>query len=554
MDAMMITDGAFKEVANLAARRWKLVRLFGVTQDGRCTCGKPDCAKPGKHPLGGDGWRERATDDEETIAAWFESGRPMNIGLLLGAASGVIDVEFDSPEAEAVLKKFGLDVIDTPAYTSGRGVHHLFRYESWLPNAGVVKVDGLEVRIGGLDKATQSVIPPSFHWSGSQYQWLPGRSPEDVEPAPLPEEFRAAILSQAAGKSGSGCVQRARKAMAGQEPILEGGRHDFLLGVASDLAFNERNLDALDVEPRVFSLVQGMNMTRCSPPKDEGEVAAIVVDQIAFYKEARAAGRCDLRSDDPQARRIIAASKDRWVTFGLENNAGRWSPGRWRLVLVHSDPKHYRLVIPNPGGTEPFAVSLTVEEYQHPDKVARRVMEVTGVINLLDPTRAKWCKVWSGHNAEEKPGFWTPVRGLNAQLLDADFFSQEDAPPEQKRHAVLAAMLLNEVSKQRAAKDKTDTEPSPSGTPKWLFHNGVPELWFRHEVLWQQVQRSNGIVVTASDQRDLETRIRKITGEEKFRDAQPRISGSRRRYLRWHQGHLDALTMLAGCEGGRDHA
>ncbi|NQW47522.1 MAG: bifunctional DNA primase/polymerase, partial [Planctomycetes bacterium] len=423
MEATILNDRTFKGAAGLAARGWKLVRLYGVTADGRCTCGKPGCATPGKHPEGGPEWQHRATDDEQTIASWFDSEEPVNIGVRLGAASGVVDVEFDSPEAEEVLKRFGLDRIDTPAYSSGRGVHRLFRFESWLPDAGVVKVDGLEVRIGGGEKAIQSVIPPSWHWSGKRYQWLPGRSPEDVELARLPEEFKGAILAN--GKPGSGCVQRAREAMAGQEPIREGGRHDFLLGVASDLTFNERNLDAEGVEQRLFGLVQGMNVTRCSPPKGQEEVARIVADQIAFYKESRAAGRGDLRSDDPKARQIVAASKDRWVTFGLENNGGRWSPGQWRLVVVHSDPRHYRLVIPNPSGSEPFAVTLTADEYQNPDKVARRVMEATGIINLLDPTRAKWVKAWAGHNLEEKPGVWVPIRGLQGQLLDDDFRSED---------------------------------------------------------------------------------------------------------------------------------
>ena len=528
MEATISKDRAFKEAAGLAAKGWKLVRLFGVTAGGRCTCANPDCPTPGKHPEGGPGWPKRATDDEETIASWFDSDERVNIGVRLGATSGVIDVEFDSHEAEQVLKRFGLDRIDTPAYSSGRGVHRLFRFESWLPDAGVVKVDGLEVRIGGGEKGSQSVIPPSWHWSGKRYQWLPGRSPEDVEPARLPEAFKGAILAN--GKPGSGCVQRAREAMAGQEPIREGGRHDFLLGVASDLAFNERNLDAEGVEQRLFGLVQGMNVTRCSPPKGQDEVARIVADQIAFYKESRAAGRGDLRSDDPKARQIVAASKDRWVTFGLENNGGRWSPGQWRLVVVHSDPRHYRLVIPNPGGSEPFAVTLTADEYQNPDKVARRVMEATGIINLLDPTRSKWVKAWAGHTPEEAER-WQAVVATDAEKQQQAAVAAAAAEGGQEQQqgqagfsdAYLAAMLLDQFCKQRESKDKTDSKPSEGGTPKWLFHNGLPEIWFRHDVVWNEIQRQHNIIVTPAERRDLEGRIRKITGEEVFRDAQPRI-------------------------------
>ena len=93
MEATILSDRTFKEAAGLAAKGWKLVRLFGVTADGRCTCGKPGCATPGKHPEGGPEWQHRATDDEQTIASWFDSEEPVNIGVRLGAASGVVDVE-----------------------------------------------------------------------------------------------------------------------------------------------------------------------------------------------------------------------------------------------------------------------------------------------------------------------------------------------------------------------------------------------------------------------------------------------------------------------------
>ena len=48
MEATISKDRAFKEAAGLAAKGWKLVRLFGVTAGGRCTCANPDCPTPGK--------------------------------------------------------------------------------------------------------------------------------------------------------------------------------------------------------------------------------------------------------------------------------------------------------------------------------------------------------------------------------------------------------------------------------------------------------------------------------------------------------------------------
>ena len=53
-------------------------------------------------------WETRTTNDEEQILSWFESGEPVNIGVLLGPRSGIID-ELDSPEAKAAWESLGLE-------------------------------------------------------------------------------------------------------------------------------------------------------------------------------------------------------------------------------------------------------------------------------------------------------------------------------------------------------------------------------------------------------------------------------------------------------------
>jgi hypothetical protein len=543
-------NAMFKAAADVAARGWKIVRLWGVNADGSCTCGRSECSTPGKHPHGGAGWPERATSDESEIAEWFEEDRPVNIGLFLGAASGVIDVECDSPEAAKALKEFRLDLIDTPMYRSSRGEHRLFRFEAGLPDAAVVKVNGIEVRIGGGGKSAQSVLPPSWHKSGVQYQWLPGRSPAEVDLAPLPEHFKIEVHKNAKGSAGGGCVRQSREALAGGVMIGEGGRHRYLLGVASDLAFKEPNLDSPDVRDRLFTLVQGVNLTRCTPPKSFEEVQRIVDEQIAFYKESREAGRADLKSDDPTAKEKIRTAKSRWTACGLIKNGNQWSPGAWRLVVVHSDPRVYRLVIPNPAGREPFAVPLSSDEFQSGAKVSRKILDVTGTMNMNDPTRAAWDKVWSGHKREASPGQWVDVRGLQAQLLDEDFRSEEEAPPEQKRYAMLAGMLLGRLNSARPVKDDADTKPSASGAAKWLVYQGKPELWFDWNVVISEIEQTHRIEVTTADRRDLHERVKEVTGKTGFKASQPRVDGSRRRFLRWSQQHLDALAQIAGLNDG----
>lgn len=137
-----------------------------------------------KRPLGA-GWQTKATGDMEAVESWMAAGS--NVGLLLGLASGVVDVEYDTPAGREQLAAFGVLDIRTPTWRSARGEHRLFRWEPWMPTAAVVHADDLEVRIGG--RAAQSVLPPSRHPDGSQYGWLV--RPIDVDIAAFPAQLLA---------------------------------------------------------------------------------------------------------------------------------------------------------------------------------------------------------------------------------------------------------------------------------------------------------------------------------------------------------------------------
>lgn len=153
-------------------------------------------ARREKRPIGA-GWQHRSTDDPAVVAEWLAGGS--NVGLLLGPQSGVIDVESDTAEGEAIARALGLDRVDgaglTPTWRSARGVHRLYRWEPWMPTVATIDLGGLEVRIGG--RAAQSVLPPSVHPSGAVYRWeihpwLDTAEPSVAEvPAALREQLEA---------------------------------------------------------------------------------------------------------------------------------------------------------------------------------------------------------------------------------------------------------------------------------------------------------------------------------------------------------------------------
>ena len=135
----------------------------------------------------GKGWQHQASNDAAIIAAWRNSHFGCNWGLLLGPKSGVIDVEYDTPEGQAIIDDaVAACDVRTVSYRSAKSVHRLFVYEDrFIDQKASVGVSGTEWRFG--QNSAQSVIPDSIHEDGVRYEWLPGLSPDEVEIAPLPD-------------------------------------------------------------------------------------------------------------------------------------------------------------------------------------------------------------------------------------------------------------------------------------------------------------------------------------------------------------------------------
>lgn len=529
-------DEMFKAGASLAQKDVPVVRLYGVSRDGACECSKGrDCPNPGKHPVGFN-WQHHATTDENVIESWFadEPEVTPNLGVILGERSGIIDVEGDTPEAEAASKKWGLDQIDTPAFRSPRGIHRLFAREPGLPDVAVVKVDGIEVRLGGGGKAAQTVLPPSWHADGFAREWLPGRSPEECELQPLPRAFRDAVIAAAGAKTGGGVARNARAATAVGRVFHEGeGRHEYLHGEALSLASSTRDLQSQAILDRIHTIVLSLNQTQCKPPYPDHEVRRCTNDAIAFIRARRA------EEDRP------------WEKMGLERNAERpreYEPGSWRLTIFHGDPVEYVIagVMSPTGGS--MSVHLTTDEFMCPSKAAKKILATTTDVDPTNPTSEAWARLWKGYSLQDGEGNRREVKGLKAKLLGA--CEHEHPPAEYKRHALLAAWLLDYLRRFKKPVSDEATEPSPTGSPKWLNHGGRVVLAFRYEDAWSKAAEQAGGHVTSGETREMSRRIRKITGEKNFepmsrrgKDGAPGF-----RFTVWGDTHIVALEQLSGVE------
>ncbi len=123
----------------------------------------------GKIPIGGKGWQHLATSDAGEAAATFEGTVADGVGVLLHA-SGLIDLDADSPEAEAAIQAvFEGNIPRTPSFQSTRGIHRLFRWrEGWPQQADKAKWMAGPIEVRGIStKAAQTVFPPS-----GERRWL----------------------------------------------------------------------------------------------------------------------------------------------------------------------------------------------------------------------------------------------------------------------------------------------------------------------------------------------------------------------------------------------
>ena len=170
----------FVEVAaRYAAHGWPVVPLH-TPQGGGCTCRRPDCGSPGKHPRTARGLHDASTDVDR-IGSWWRRWPDANVGVVTGAASGLVVLDIDLPDGPDTLARLEAEHGRLPAtceQRTGSGGRQLLFAHPGQPVGNRTGVrPGIDVRADG----GYIVVPPSTHASGARYRWT-GRVP----PAPTP--------------------------------------------------------------------------------------------------------------------------------------------------------------------------------------------------------------------------------------------------------------------------------------------------------------------------------------------------------------------------------
>ena len=137
---------------------------------GGCSCGRPGCDRPGKHPRVRHGLTE-ATVEPDRLEMWWSRWPQANVGLRTGVVMDVADV--DSAEGWHGLQHLlGGSLPAGPQVRTGSGWHFWFAPLGW--GNRVALLPGVDWRGAG----GYVLAPPSLHAAGSRYAWLRGPGAE----------------------------------------------------------------------------------------------------------------------------------------------------------------------------------------------------------------------------------------------------------------------------------------------------------------------------------------------------------------------------------------
>jgi Bifunctional DNA primase/polymerase, N-terminal len=161
--------------------------LHAPTGKGRCSCGRRDCDRVGKHPR----WHPRlisaglhhATTDPARIDSWWSAWPTANVGLRTGIVCDVCDI--DTPEGLRAVQ--GLLGEEMPTVRTGSGGYHVYLAPTGVGNRARL-LPGVDWRGAG----GYVVAPPSLHACGERYRWI--RPPVDGFP-PCPPGLRQLLVA-----------------------------------------------------------------------------------------------------------------------------------------------------------------------------------------------------------------------------------------------------------------------------------------------------------------------------------------------------------------------
>jgi hypothetical protein len=406
------------------------------------------------------------------------------------------------------------------------------------------------VRLGTGDLASQSVLPPSWHWSGVQYRWKEGLSMDDVDFAPLPEVLLRAIINDVDISQRTSSTVSARAVLHGD--IAEGGRHPHLLSYVTSKVFNHARYLSGSAQADMLMEIELVNERRCKPPKTPEQIRTLFYSCVEYRRKMEASG-----SKLPESDEDIAAVADKIVAVEEESKApvsgyalhglkwaavegwapGEWLPGDWYIRMIHSDPPEVVLCVPQWTNTPcKGQIAFSFQEFRSAKIVAGRVFEATRRV-ILDGDSAEWQTIWRGQEGNSKR---PRIVGLFEKLVIKKEKAQDvHVGTSSLRYATLAGYLLETLARAKEAPEDKP-EPERSGRPRWVKPD---ELWLGWVKTWEEIGRSHD--VAAGERVRMKRHICERMNVPDYREGRHLFGATKRSYVIFSPEWIAAIESLA---------
>ena len=170
----------------LAALDMPVFPVHSIREDGRCSCGRGDCQRPGKHPRTGRGFKDASTD-KDRISDWWQRWPDAGVAIATDEA-GLVVIDVDVKDGGAGLENWltlvaelGPELEDTAMVrTPSGGLHAYFKSgaREVATSAGTL-APGIDVRARG-----GYVIAPPSRRLDEGYVWMSGHGLERLRELP----------------------------------------------------------------------------------------------------------------------------------------------------------------------------------------------------------------------------------------------------------------------------------------------------------------------------------------------------------------------------------
>lgn len=218
---------------------------------------------------------------EQEVREWFDRWPDANIGIVTGRISNLVVFDLDSNGAVEYADNEG-GFPETVKVKTGKGYHVYMQAPGFEVRGSINKELDIDIRADG----NYVVAPPSVHGSGNAYEWEPGYSIHEIDPAPC-EQWQIYYLKSVAEGNKKETHEKPSENRADNRNMesTETPRHEYNEILKNGAREGMRNdtttrlaghLFAKGIsESEVWEMLSMWNTSKNHPPLDESELRRI---------------------------------------------------------------------------------------------------------------------------------------------------------------------------------------------------------------------------------------------------------------------------------------